>query len=57
MVGTFVKVKCEGCKNEQVIFSKAAQAVHCLVCNAEIALPTGGKAELHAKVLGPVEKA
>ena len=54
MTGTFLKVKCNACKNEQVVFSKAAQPVSCLVCNAELATPTGGTAELKAKVLGPV---
>ncbi len=52
MTGTFLKVKCEGCKNEQVLFSKAAQPVSCLVCGAALAVPRGGKAELKAKVLG-----
>ena len=54
MTGTFLKVKCNGCKNEQVVFSKAALPVACLVCGAELATPTGGKAALTAKVLGPV---
>ena len=52
MTGTFLKVKCEGCKNEQVLFSKAAQPVKCLVCGAALAAPTGGKASLSGKVLG-----
>jgi small subunit ribosomal protein S27e len=42
MVGEFVKVKCE-CKNEQVIFSKPAGKVKCLVCGAVLADNTGGK--------------
>lgn len=50
MVGRFVKVKCE-CKNEQVIFEKAASEVHCLVCDAVLAEPKGGMAEVKAKVL------
>lgn len=55
MTGEFVKVKCEGCKNEQVIFSKASGVVKCLVCGAVLARPKGGKAEVGAKVLSEVE--
>lgn len=40
----FVKVKCAKCKNEQIIFDKAATVVKCLVCGEELAKPTGGKA-------------
>ena len=46
----FVKVRCE-CKNEQAIFSKASSVVNCLVCNKPLAKPTGGKAEISARVL------
>jgi small subunit ribosomal protein S27e len=54
MTGEFVKVKCE-CKNEQVIFSKAAGEVKCLVCGASLAKPTGGKAAVDAKVITEVD--
>ena len=50
MTGRFVKVKCE-CKNEQVIFEKAASVVHCLVCDAVLAEPRGGMAEVKVKAL------
>lgn len=39
----FMKIKCEKCKNEQVIFSKPATAVKCLVCDAALVSPRGGK--------------
>ncbi|MBI4175581.1 MAG: 30S ribosomal protein S27e [Candidatus Aenigmarchaeota archaeon] len=55
MVSQFVKVKCEKCKNEQVIFEKAASQVHCLVCNEVLAIPTGGKSDIKAKILGGVK--
>ena len=42
----FWKVKCLGCRNEQIIFSKASTHVKCLVCDALLAYPTGGIAEL-----------
>ena len=48
---TFIKVRCNKCKNEQVIFSKASQNVHCLVCNELLAKSTGGKAKVAAGVL------
>jgi len=51
MASDFLKVKCEKCKNEQVIFEKPASAVKCLVCGEVLAEPTGGKARLKAKFL------
>lgn len=51
----FVKVKCESCKNEQIIFRKAASTVKCLVCGEILAEPTGGLAEIKAKSTTPVK--
>lgn len=48
--GKFVKVRCE-CKNEQTIFDRAATKVDCLVCQKPLAVPTGGKADIKARVL------
>jgi len=45
----FLKVKCEGCKNEQIIFDKATTIVKCLVCDKILAQPSGGKAEVKVK--------
>jgi len=47
----FIKVRCSKCKNEQVIFGNASEVVHCLVCNKELAYPTGGKSRISARVL------
>ena len=47
----FIKVKCNNCKNEQIIFEKATTPVKCISCNAEIAKPQGGKIEIKAKIL------
>jgi len=55
MVSKFIKVKCEECKNEQIIFEKSATVVRCLVCNAVLAKPTGGKAQILAKALDTVQ--
>ncbi len=53
--GEFLTVKCGECGNEQVVFSKPAQAVECIVCDTEIAESTGGTARFNAKVLSAVE--
>ena len=42
----FIKVRCLKCRNEQVIFDKAATEIKCLNCGEVIARPTGGKVEL-----------
>ena len=51
----FVKVRCTKCKNEQIIFGNASTVVECLVCNKEVAYPTGGKAKISARVLEVLE--
>ena len=45
----FIKVKCEKCKNEQMIFSKPATIVKCLVCGTVLAEPSGSKANIKVK--------
>ena len=47
----FIKVRCEKCKNEQIIFSKAATEVKCLVCNEVLAEPTGGAVKVKGHIL------
>ena len=51
----FIKVRCASCKNEQIIFGSVSTAVMCLVCNKEVASPTGGKAKIAARVLEVLE--
>ncbi|MCM2325265.1 MAG: 30S ribosomal protein S27e [Candidatus Woesearchaeota archaeon] len=51
----FIKVRCSKCKNEQVVFGKAATKVKCLVCGKDVADPTGGKIKLKARVLEVLE--
>jgi small subunit ribosomal protein S27e len=48
---SFYKVKCPDCDNEQMIFSKASTTVKCIVCGRELAVPTGGKANLKAEII------
>lgn len=47
----FVKIQCTGCKNEQIMFGKPSSTVKCLICNKELAEPTGGKADVKCTVL------
>ncbi len=47
----FLKVQCEKCKNEQIIFSKPSMVVKCLVCENVLAEPTGGSGRISAKIL------
>jgi len=47
----FLKVKCSKCRNEQIIFNKAATVVKCLVCEKILAEPTGGRAVIHSKII------
>ncbi|MBI5797646.1 30S ribosomal protein S27e [Candidatus Woesearchaeota archaeon] len=52
--GKFIKVRCN-CKNEQVVFGKAASEIHCLVCGELLAKPSGGKTKFVARTLEVVE--
>ncbi|TAL47817.1 30S ribosomal protein S27e [archaeon] len=45
----FIRVVCKKCKNEQIIFNKATSIVKCNNCNADIATPTGGVADIKAR--------
>jgi small subunit ribosomal protein S27e len=47
----FIKVRCPKCKNEQIVFGKSASPVKCLVCDKDLAEPTGGKTRVKARVL------
>ena len=47
----FVKLRCNKCKNEQIIFEGATTPVKCLICENIIAEPKGGKAEVKARII------
>ena len=51
----FIKVRCMKCKNEQIIFGKASSQINCLVCDKPVAVPTGGKTKIMARVLEVLE--
>ncbi len=46
MASRFIKVRCKKCKNEQIIFERAASKVVCLVCGQVLAEPTGGLSKI-----------
>jgi len=47
----FVRVKCDDCENEQVIFDHASTTVRCNVCGSTMVEPRGGKAEIKARII------
>ncbi len=47
----FIRVRCQACKNEQTIFEGATTPVKCLICEAVISEPKGGKAQIKAKLV------
>lgn len=51
----FVKLRCNKCKNEQIIFGKPSTQVTCLVCNAPLIETTGGKGKIKARILEVLE--
>ncbi|QCJ47611.1 MULTISPECIES: 30S ribosomal protein S27e [Haloprofundus] len=55
MAGSFYRVVCPDCENEQVVFDRAATPVNCVVCGSTLARPTGGKAAFEGEVTETVE--
>ncbi|MEM0466130.1 MAG: 30S ribosomal protein S27e [Candidatus Thermoplasmatota archaeon] len=51
----FVKVRCNDCDNEQVLFNKATTTVLCHICGSKLAVPNGGKAIIKGKILEMIE--
>ena len=52
----FLKVKCNDCGNEQVIFGAAGSDIKCLVCDKVIAKSTGGKTEVKTQIISVLDK-
>jgi len=55
MPGSFHRVTCPDCENEQIVFGKAASTVDCEVCGHTLVRPTGGEAVLEGEVVETVE--
>jgi small subunit ribosomal protein S27e len=47
----FLRVKCDDCENEQVVFDHASTIVKCNVCGRTLVEPRGGKAEIKSRVI------
>jgi small subunit ribosomal protein S27e len=52
----FLKVKCNKCRNEQIVFSRSASEVKCLVCGKVLVAPTGGKSDIKVKAIEVLDK-
>jgi len=44
--GEFLRVQCDGCGNEQTVYSHSTTRVRCVVCGKTLVIPTGGKARI-----------
>ena len=51
----FLRVKCQKCGNEQLVFSNAVNKISCNVCGEVLAEPTGGRAKINGEVLSVLE--
>lgn len=51
MAGTFLRVACTDCENEQIVFNRAATPVKCTECGTQLARPTGGAAAIEGDVV------
>ena len=47
----FLKIVCRKCKNEQIIFNKAATIVKCNSCGEIIVEPAAGEAIIKGKLI------
>lgn len=52
---SFLRVRCPDCGNEQIVFSHVASLVHCNICGALLAEPTGGVADVKGEVVAVLE--
>lgn len=51
---TFLRVKCQKCGNEQVVFERSSTSIKCNVCEEALLEPQGGKARIKGEVLQPL---
>ena len=51
----FIKVRCNDCENEQVLYDKATTPVSCHICGSKLTIPSGGKAKIKGKILETME--
>jgi small subunit ribosomal protein S27e len=51
----FLRIRCNDCGNEQLLYSHVSSVVRCKVCSKTLAVPRGGKAEIKTTILGVVD--
>jgi small subunit ribosomal protein S27e len=51
----FLRVKCQKCGNEQLIFSNTVNKIVCNVCGEVLAESTGGRAKINGDVQSVLE--
>jgi small subunit ribosomal protein S27e len=51
----FLRVKCQKCGNEQLLFSNAVNKITCNVCGELLAEPSGGRAKINGDVQAVLE--
>ncbi len=47
----FLRLRCDDCENEQIVFDHATTTVRCNVCGRTLVEPRGGKAEIKSKII------
>jgi small subunit ribosomal protein S27e len=52
---SFLRVKCQKCGNEQLVFGNVVNRVNCNVCGTELALPSGGKTIIKGEIVAVFE--
>jgi len=51
----FLKIKCNDCGNEQIVFNRPSSVVRCLVCGKTVAEPKGGKGVVNTRIFEVLE--
>ncbi len=51
----FLRVKCNDCENEQIVFDHASTSVKCNVCGSTLVEPRGGKAGIKGEIIEVLE--
>lgn len=50
----FLKVKCQKCGNEHIVFERSSTILKCDVCEEVIVEPSGGKAKIKGEIIQPL---
>lgn len=51
----FLKIKCDDCGNEQIVFNRPSSTVRCSVCGKTVVEPKGGKGQVNTRILEVLE--